>query len=110
MAELGMLVAGSALGAAFEILFSAVLKAKSTAKMFQTHLGNLNTTLDSLKPVIIQLASSNHLVPLEKSLENFTTKMEEGKKLVDECCEVWRFNLIKQREYTDEIEALNDSL
>ncbi|XP_008241545.1 PREDICTED: probable disease resistance protein At5g66900 [Prunus mume] len=104
------LVVGSALGAAFEILFSAVLKAKSTANMFQTHLGNLNATLDSLKPVIKQLESANRLVPLEKSLENFTTKMEEGKKLVDECCEVWRIDLIKQHKYTGKIEALDDSL
>ncbi|CAB4317852.1 unnamed protein product [Prunus armeniaca] len=104
------LVVGSALGAAFEILFSAVLKAKSTANMFQTNLGNLNATLDSLKPVIIQLESANRLVPLEKSLENFTTKMEEGKKLVDECCEVWRIDLIKQHKYTGKIEALDDSL
>ncbi|CAB4287482.1 unnamed protein product [Prunus armeniaca] len=104
------LVVGSALGAAFEILFSAVLKAKSTANMFQTHLGNLNATLDSLKPVIIQLESANRLVPLEKSLENFTTKMEEGKQLVDECCEVWRINLIKQSEYKDKILALDGSI
>ncbi|KAH0996227.1 hypothetical protein GBA52_020091 [Prunus armeniaca] len=107
--ELGMLVAGSALGVAFEILFSAVLKAKSTATMFETHLGNLNTTLGSLKPVIVQLASANHLVPLEKSLENFTTKME-GKKLVDECREVWRINIIKQSAYKDKILALDGSL
>ncbi|CAB4317858.1 unnamed protein product [Prunus armeniaca] len=104
------LVVGSALGAAFEILFSAVLKAKSTAKMFQTHLGNLNATLDSLKPVIIQLESANRLVPLEKSLENFTTKMEEGKKLVEECFDVGMWNCIKQREYKDKILALDGSL
>ncbi|BFG38936.1 hypothetical protein CerSpe_252100 [Prunus speciosa] len=79
--------------------------------MFQTHLENLNTTLESLKPLIIQLAqSANHFVTLEKSLENFTTKMEEGKKLVDECCEVGRFNLIKQSEYKDKILALDGSL
>ncbi|KAL6273772.1 hypothetical protein ACE6H2_024464 [Prunus campanulata] len=94
---------------AFELLFSAVLKAKSTAKMFQSHLGNLNTTLDSLQPLIIQLEQSAN-VPLEKSLKNFKNKMEEGKKLVEECCEVCRFNFIKKREYNDAIEALDDSL
>ncbi|ONH96593.1 hypothetical protein PRUPE_7G139100 [Prunus persica] len=104
------LVVGSALGAAFEILFSAVLKAKPTAKMFQTHLRNLNITLDSLQPLIRQIAqSANHFVSLE-CLENFTTKMEEGKKLVEECCDVGMWNCIKQREYKDKILALDGSL
>ncbi|CAB4280259.1 unnamed protein product [Prunus armeniaca] len=80
-----------ALGAVFGLLFGAVIQVKDKTKMFKRILGYLNSTLDSLKPLIEEITEYNKVLHLPKEeLENFTIQMETGVELIHKCSKLAR--------------------
>lgn len=97
-------VVGSVVKVPFEQLFDAAKKAHKMAKMFPTLHSDLSSTLESLVPLIAQI---NHTGTISVS-ENFTRRMEDGKKLVKSC--EGKLNWIKRDKYAREIVELDKSL
>ncbi|KAB2617906.1 disease resistance protein [Pyrus ussuriensis x Pyrus communis] len=97
-------VVGSVVKVPFEWLFDAAKKAHKMAKMFPTLHSDLISTLESLVPLIAQI---NHTGTNSVS-ENFTRRMEDGKKLVKRC--EGKLNWIKKDKYARKIVELDKSL
>ncbi|CAB4310674.1 unnamed protein product [Prunus armeniaca] len=100
-----------ALGAVFGLLFGAVIQVKDKTKMFKRILGYLNSTLDSLKPLIEEITEYNKVLHLPKEeLENFTIQMETGVELIHKCSKVHKWANYKKYEYTNKLLRLDESL
>ncbi|XP_048445128.1 uncharacterized protein LOC103949291 isoform X2 [Pyrus x bretschneideri] len=107
----GNSVQGAALGAAFSVLFGAVIQVKDNTRMFKRVLGYLKSTLDSLKPLIEEVAKCNRVLHLPKEeLENFRIEMEKGVELVVKCSKVHRWASYKKYEYSNKLLGLDESL
>lgn len=77
------IVEGAALAAAFGELFDAVIGVKDKTAMFRLLLGDLDSTLYSLKPFIAKTVEYTNVdCPYIEELENVKMQMEEGEKLV----------------------------
>ncbi|KAM1376758.1 hypothetical protein PS1_038742 [Malus domestica] len=102
---------GAALAAVFEILFSAVLQTKEKTRMFKRILGHLKSTLDSIKPLIEEIAECNKVFHLtEEELESLRVEMEKGVELVRKCSKVSLWASNKKYEYTNKLLGLDESL
>ncbi|TQD96406.1 hypothetical protein C1H46_017901 [Malus baccata] len=102
---------GAALGAVFEVLFSAVQQTKEKTRMFKRILGHLESTLDSIKPLIEEIAEYNKVLHLtEEELESFRVEMEKGVELVRKCSKVSLWASNKKYEYTNKLLGLDESL
>ncbi|XP_050152444.1 uncharacterized protein LOC126627065 isoform X1 [Malus sylvestris] len=102
---------GAALGAVFEVLFSAVQQTKEKTRMFKRILGHLESTLDSIKPLIEEIAQYNKVLHLtEEELESFRVEMEMGVELVRKCSKVSLWASNKKYEYTNKLLGLDESL
>ncbi|CAN6578831.1 unnamed protein product [Malus baccata var. baccata] len=102
---------GAALGAVFEVLFSAVQQTKEKTRMFKRILGHLESTLDSIKPLIEEIAEYNKVLHLtEEELESFRVEMENGVELVRKCSKVSLWARNKKYEYTNKLLGLDESL
>ncbi|XP_070679683.1 uncharacterized protein [Malus domestica] len=102
---------GAALGAVFEVLFSAVQQTKEKTRMFKRILGHLESTLDSIKPLIEEIAEYNKVLHLtEEELESFRGEMETGVELVRKCSKVSLWASNKKYEYTNKLLGLDESL
>nr|XP_028959574.1 uncharacterized protein LOC103413440 isoform X2 [Malus domestica] len=102
---------GAALGAAFEVLFSAVQQTKEKTRMFKRILGHLESMLDSIKPLIEEIAEYNKVLHLtEEELESFRVEMETGVELVRKCSKVSLWASNKKYEYTNKLLGLDESL
>ncbi|VVA27583.1 PREDICTED: probable [Prunus dulcis] len=70
----------------FGMLFGVVIQVKDKTKMFKHILGYLNSTLDSLKPLIEEITEYNKVLHLPKEeLKNFTIQMEMRVELIHKC-------------------------
>ncbi|XP_068306828.1 uncharacterized protein [Pyrus communis] len=102
---------GAALGAVFEVLFSAVQQTKEKTRMFKRILGHLESTLDSIKPLIEEIAEFNKVLHLtEEGLESFRVEMEKSVELVRKCSKVSLWTSNKKYEYTKKLLGLDESL
>lgn len=107
----GNSVQGAALGAAFAVLFGAVIQVKDDNRMLKRVLGYLKSTLDSLKPLIEEVAKCNRVLHLPKEeLENFRIEMEKGVELVVKCSKVRWWASYKKYEYSNKLLGLDESL
>ncbi|KAM2504856.1 hypothetical protein PS1_038733 [Malus domestica] len=107
----GNSVQGAALGAAFAVLFGAVIQVKDNTRMFKRVLGYLKSTLDSLKPLTEEVAKCNRVLHLPKEeLENFRIEMEKGKELVVKCSKVRLWASYRKYEYSNKLLGLDESL
>lgn len=112
VATMGDLVLGAVLGTAFTVLYAAVDQATvSKLKKFKPLLGALQSTLDSIQPLVIkQIAEYNVKLELPNDeIEKLVKQMEEGEKLVLKLSKLRFWNRIKSR-YTDQLVELDRSL
>ncbi|BBH07821.1 Protein kinase superfamily protein [Prunus dulcis] len=64
---------------------------KDKTTVFKPLLGDLKSTLDSLKPLIEEIAKHNKILDRPKEeLENFRNQMEKGVELIHKCSKVAR--------------------
>ncbi|KAK9922801.1 hypothetical protein M0R45_031247 [Rubus argutus] len=89
--QVATLDGGDALEAVFGMLFYAVLEVEDKAVMFKAPLGDLKSTLNSLKPLIEEIAQRHKaLVRPKEELEKITKQMEKGVELIPKCSKVAR--------------------
>ncbi|ONI07558.1 hypothetical protein PRUPE_5G127700 [Prunus persica] len=99
------------LGAVFGMLFGAIIQVKDKTKMFKHIIGYLNSTLDSLKPLIEEITEYNKVLHLPKEeLENFTIQMEMEVELIHKCSKVHKWANYKKYEYINKLLRLDVSL
>ncbi|PRQ47883.1 putative transferase, protein kinase RLK-Pelle-RLCK-VIIa-2 family [Rosa chinensis] len=102
---------GVALEAVFGMLFDAILEVQGKAVMFKTPLGDLKSTLDSLKPLIEEIAQRNKvLVRPKEELEKFKKQMEKGVELIPKCSKVHPRASCKKSTYTETLIELDKFL
>ncbi|XP_062002491.1 cysteine-rich receptor-like protein kinase 21 [Rosa rugosa] len=102
---------GDALEAVFGMLFDAILEVEDKAVMFKTPLGDLKSTLDSLKPLIEEIAQRNKvLVRPKEELEKFKKQMEKGVVLIPKCSKVHPWASCKKSTYTETLIELDKFL
>lgn len=105
------LFAGGAVGTLFTVLYEVVKDVKEKTMMFKSLLGDLKSTLDSLKPLIEDIEKYNNLMDRPKEeLENFKEKMKNGAVLVPKCSTVSRWNTYKKYKYAKKLLDLDQCL
>ncbi|CAB4287486.1 unnamed protein product [Prunus armeniaca] len=105
------LFAGGAVGTLFTVLYEVVKEVKDKTMMFKSLLGDLKSTLDSLKPLIEDIEKYNYLMDRPKEeLENFKEKMKNGAVLVPKCSTVGRWNTYKKYKYAKKLLDLDQCL
>ncbi|KAL6273783.1 hypothetical protein ACE6H2_024475 [Prunus campanulata] len=105
------LFAGGAVGALFTVLYEVVKDVKDKTMMFKSLLGDLKSTLDSLKPLMEDIEKYNNLMDRPKEeLENFKEKMKNGAVLVRKCSTVSRWNTYKKYKYAKKLLDLDQCL
>ncbi|XP_025623019.1 BAG-associated GRAM protein 1 isoform X6 [Arachis hypogaea] len=88
------LIGGAAVGAVFGELLKAVLEMKEKTIMFKPTLSYLQTTLESLKPLMKEIEQHNNKLCRPKAeLESLIRDMEDGTKLVYKCSKIHKLNL-----------------
>ncbi|TQD96405.1 hypothetical protein C1H46_017900 [Malus baccata] len=93
------------------MLFSAVLQTKEKTRMFKHILGHLESKLDSIKPLIEEIAECNKVLHLtEEELESLRVEMEKGVELVRKCSKVSLWASNKKYEYTNKLLGLDEYL
>ncbi|TQD96400.1 hypothetical protein C1H46_017895 [Malus baccata] len=79
--------------------------------MLKRPLGDLKSTLDSVKPLIEEVAQCGKVLNLPKEeLEDVRIQMEKGAELVSNCSKVRQWTSYKTYEYTNELLELDKSL
>ncbi|XP_016651927.1 PREDICTED: probable LRR receptor-like serine/threonine-protein kinase At5g48740 isoform X2 [Prunus mume] len=102
---------GTSLQAVFVVLFDVVIEVKDKTTVFKPLLGDLKSTLDSLKPLIEEIAKHNKVLDRPKEeLENFRNQMEMGVELIRKCSKVRLWSSCKQYKYRDKLLGLDESL
>eukprot|EP00261_Vitis_vinifera_P021431 XP_010652665.1 PREDICTED: probable disease resistance protein At5g66900 isoform X2 [Vitis vinifera] len=105
------LVGGSALGAGFGKLITAVLDARKKITQFDSSLKKLEERLNSITPSIVEVKKfmdqSNHpRVELEKLIQI----LKDGEKLIHKCSEVSSCDYFNNWRYANKIKALDGSI
>ncbi|KAB2632969.1 hypothetical protein D8674_029216 [Pyrus ussuriensis x Pyrus communis] len=104
-------VGAAALGAAFGVLFDTVMQVKDKTTMLKRPLGDLKSTLDSVKPLIEEVAECSKVLNLpNEELEDVRIQMEKGAELVSNCSKIRRWTTYKMYEYTNKLLGLDGSL
>ncbi|CAB4317849.1 unnamed protein product [Prunus armeniaca] len=102
---------GTSLQAVFVVLFDVVIEVKDKTTVFKSLLGDLKSTLDSLKPLIEEIAKHNKVLDRPKEeLETFRNQMEMGVELIRKCSKVRLWSSCKQYKYRDKLLGLDESL
>ncbi|CAN6698430.1 unnamed protein product [Malus baccata var. baccata] len=111
MAEVGGLFAGAAVGTLFTLLYDVVKDVKDKTMMFKELLGDLNSTLEALKPLIYDIEKYKAVLDQSnKEVEKIVKQMKNGKELVLECSKPSRWKLFKKYKYTERLLNLNKCL
>ncbi|KAB2632972.1 hypothetical protein D8674_029219 [Pyrus ussuriensis x Pyrus communis] len=104
-------VGAAALGAEFGVLFDTVMQVEDKTTMLKRPLGDLKSTLDSVKPLIEEVAECSKILNLPKDeLEDVRMQMEKGAELVSNCSKVRQWSSYKTYEYTNKLLGLDESL
>ncbi|XP_048445470.1 uncharacterized protein LOC103949296 isoform X1 [Pyrus x bretschneideri] len=104
-------VGAAALGAAFRVLFDTVMQVKDKTTVLKRPLGDLKSTLDSVKPLIEEVAECSKVLNLpNEELEDVRIQMEKGAELVSNCSKIRRWTTYKMYEYTNKLLGLDGSL
>lgn len=113
MAVVGELVAGAVLGTLFADLYKGFKEMTGQIKSFKRNLDNLNSTLESLKPLIFeQIGELNVKLGLPTlEIEDLKRRMEDGAELVRRLSQIRRRDLvIKRSYYRKQLDELDGSL
>ena len=102
------------LGALAGELLKAVLELKRRVVIFEATLTRLESTLETLCPVIqvIQYQCSVLGRP-DRELQRLAMiriELEKGKELVSKCFQVWRLDILRKNRYAKRLEKLDESL
>ncbi|XP_062006614.1 probable disease resistance protein At5g66900 isoform X2 [Rosa rugosa] len=98
-------IGGAGLSVTFWTLCDSV---KQVKEQFKPQLGDIKSTLDSLEPLIKEMAEcEKELDGQEEELENLRVEMEEGVELIRKCSKASRF---KQYKYGSRLVKLSQSL
>ncbi|GFQ06564.1 probable disease resistance protein at5g66910 [Phtheirospermum japonicum] len=104
------LICGSALGAAFELLFTTVIDAAQKAANFNSDLRRLKSTLDSIKLAIGDIQRFDRILetpPLQTKM--LADQLNRGASLVRKCVDVKR-NVFKKLYYSRKLSKLDFEL
>ncbi|PRQ51374.1 putative powdery mildew resistance protein, RPW8 [Rosa chinensis] len=100
----GEFVGGAALGTAFSALYDGVKELISKNHIFKSLLVNMKSSLETLKPLIQQIAQSNELLSRpEEELKGLEAVMEDGKDLISKCSKIRQWNIYKKYEYANKL-------
>lgn len=107
----GASLGGADLGAVYRVLFDVVTEVKDKTMMFRPLLGDLKSMLDSLKPLIEEIAQHNNVLVLpNEELEKFRIQMDKGVEIVRKCSKVRAWTSYKKYNYTIRLIGLNESI
>ncbi|KAM5576353.1 hypothetical protein ABKV19_007291 [Rosa sericea] len=107
--EQASLGGGADLGAVYRMLLIVVTDVKDKNMMFRPLLGDLKLMLDSLKPLIEEIAEQDKVLVLPKEeLEKFRVQMDKGVELVRKCSKVHPWASYKKYNYTIRLLGLNE--
>nr|KYP32313.1 putative disease resistance protein At5g66910 family [Cajanus cajan] len=105
------MIADAVVGAVFQELLRTVLDITSKAITFKQSMGNLQSTLEAIAPLIREIEQhNNELGRPKEELESLLRKMEEGTKLVCKCSTVGRLDYVGRVRYQNQIEELSNWL
>ncbi|XP_062002208.1 probable disease resistance protein At5g66900 [Rosa rugosa] len=105
------LVAGGAMGVPFNALYDVIKEVVVKTKMFKPLLKDLDSTVDSLKPLIDEMEKCNKVLDHpENELKGFKVQMQKGAVLIPKCSKVRWWNICKKYKYTNQLLGLNSSL
>ncbi|KAI5329288.1 hypothetical protein L3X38_028685 [Prunus dulcis] len=111
VAPIGRVGGAATLGAVFGVLFDTIARVKDKTMMLKRPLEDVKSTLDSLKPLIEEIATYNKVLNLPKEeLENVRFQMEEGVELLHKCSKVRQWTSYKRYEYANKLLGLDESL
>ncbi|XP_062006740.1 probable disease resistance protein At5g66900 [Rosa rugosa] len=103
-----VIICGAGLAVTFWALYDSVKQVKDQILMFKPQLGDITSTLDSLQPLIKEMAQcEKEMDGPEEELENLRVEMEEGVELIRKCSEASRF---KKYKYGSRLVELSKSL
>lgn len=107
----GDLVAGAALGLPFNLLYDVIKQVMNKTTMFKPLLGDLSSTMESLQPLIHDIAKYNKdLGRPDEELQSFRQQMEKGAELVRKCSKVGLWTSYKKYGYANKLMELDKSL
>ncbi|KAJ0024685.1 hypothetical protein Pint_06791 [Pistacia integerrima] len=106
------LVAGAALGVAFQLLCGLIKDTKAKSKKFKPILERLESTLKLLTPKIIELEKFNKEL-MDNSREEIHLllgTLKKARQLVFTCSDIPRWNKVKKCRYAKRLNQLDSSL
>lgn len=104
------LVAGGIIGVVFAELYKVALELAKSMK-FQPILGQVTSTLNSLKPLIEDMVGLNMNLKLEsQALDNLQDEILKGLVLVRKCVKCSKLNVPKRYKYTKKLRKLDEFL
>ena len=92
-------------------MFDSIIVLIEKMIKFKVHVRDVKLTLDSLKPVVHEIAEYNKMLnqPMEELLD-LELKIEEGQDLVRKCSKVGAWSLCKKYRYSNQLFQLDRSL
>ncbi|KAJ4714947.1 Disease resistance protein [Melia azedarach] len=107
---MGELFGGALLGAVFGELLKAVLEATKEAAVFKSRLKQLELTLRSVAPTLLEIQRLNKVLDRpEQETKGLIEKLEQGQQLVQKCSKIKWYSL-KRCHYSKKIFELDRSV
>ncbi|CAN6563033.1 unnamed protein product [Malus baccata var. baccata] len=111
MGGVGELFAGAAVGALFTVLYEVVKDVKDKTMMFRELLGDLDSTLEGLKPLIKDIAKYKEVLDQSnKEVEKIVKQIANGDELVLKCYKLSRWKSFKKYKYAKQLLDLDKCL
>ncbi|RXI07213.1 hypothetical protein DVH24_026349 [Malus domestica] len=111
MGGVGELFAGAAVGALFTVLYEVVKDVKDKTMMFRELLGDLDSTLEALKPLIKDIAKYKEVLDQSnKEVEKIGKQMANGDELVLKCYKLNWWKGFKKYKYAKQLLDLDKCL
>ncbi|KAK9902938.1 hypothetical protein M0R45_001451 [Rubus argutus] len=107
------LVEGAAIGLQFTVLYEVIKDVVVMTSMFKPILDELNSKIESLKPLIDEIVMKNTMVDRDnRELHEIQKEMEDGIELIRKCSRVKAgpWNNRKKKKYTNKLVELDKSL
>lgn len=98
--------------ALFKVLFGSVQQLFKEHVTYKPVLKNIKSTLDSLEPLIEEIAYESLNYGQKGQVQRLTTQMREGLELCRKCKMIgtWKWNIYKQLSYANKLFQWDESL
>ncbi|XP_059458896.1 probable disease resistance protein At5g66900 [Corylus avellana] len=104
-------VLGAVLGEAFSQLFETVKDVINKARMFESILTQLQSTLASLVPLVEEIRRLNREVGHpEEEIKSLIKHMKKGTKLVSKCSKISWWNYCMKSQYAGKLSELDEDI